>query len=56
MLLLVKCGKCKYRRIKQGEAYCVLYQAPCRLVYGYCRKGMGDEGLSIKRVGKIEKI
>ena len=28
-------------------SYCVLYQAPCRLVYGYCRKDIRDKGFKV---------
>ena len=52
----LKCSRCKYRRFKQEEAYFVLYQTPCRLVYGYCKKDIRDKGFKVKGVGKIDGI
>ncbi len=49
----VKCSRCKYRRIRDGENYCILYQSLCRRIYGYCRRNTRDSGVSVNRVGRI---
>lgn len=53
MVCPVKCSKCKYRRMKDGINFCVLYQSLCRRVYGYCRRNTWDGGLSVNRVYRI---
>lgn len=62
------CRKCGYRRKRtesEGgpaagvlEDHCFFYNAPCRLVYGYCRRGYGgrESGMGVgpvKRVGPV---
>jgi len=52
----VKCMKCKYRRMKNKQNYCILYQNLCRWTYGYCGMSTWDAGMRINRINNNKKI